>query len=68
MKMRRIVLEVVVPDEDFPTDADIVLAVDDGLVQATFGSRRNTVIALRPGDVRELTDVEWVELLEVSRK
>jgi len=67
MKMRRVVLEVVVPDEDFPSDADIVLAVDDGLMQATFGSRRD-VIALRPGDVREFTDAEWTELLEVSRK
>ena len=67
MKMRRLTFEVVVPDEDFPTDAAIVLAVDDGLMQATFGSRRS-VTALRPGDTCEFTDAEWTELLEVSRK
>jgi hypothetical protein len=65
--MRRVVLEVVVPDEEFPSDGDIVSAVDDGLMQATFGSRRDVLI-LRTGDVREFTDVEWTELLEVSHK
>jgi hypothetical protein len=67
MKMRRLVLEVVVPDEDFPTDTDIIRAVDDGLMQATFGSRRD-IPALRPGDVCDFTDREWAEMLEASRK
>ena len=52
MKMRRLVLEVVVPDDEFPTDERIIDAVTGGLMDVTWGSHRD-VLALRPGDVRD---------------
>ena len=67
MKMRRLVLEVVVPDDEFPTDERIIDAVTGGLMDVTCGSHRN-VLALRPGGVRDFTDEEWKNLLEVSHK
>ena len=67
MKMRRLVLEVVVPDDEFPEDVSIIDAVNNGLMTASWGSRRD-VLALRPGELRDFNDAEWKNLLEVSHK
>ena len=65
-KMRRVVLEVVVPDDEFETDVHVLRDVDSGVMEAMWGSQRD-VRMLRPGDVCDFTDEEWQQMKAVSK-
>lgn len=61
MRMRRVVLEVLVPDDEFPTDAKVAEAVDNGLAESTWGALRD-VMVIRNGEVLSFDDAEWTRL------
>lgn len=65
MRMRRLLIEVVWPDELFPTDKSIIEYVDDGLNMG--GNSRRDVYPLGSGHLVEFSDADWKRLKDTHK-
>ena len=64
MKMRRLLVEVVVPNDYFPNDASVISLLDEGLMG---GSLRRDVFPLGEGHLVEFSDADWKRLKETHK-
>jgi hypothetical protein len=66
MKMRRVVVEILVPADEFISNEMVVAAVEVGLMDATWGAQRDVYLLNDKDDIVEFTDEQW-NLLKADR-
>jgi hypothetical protein len=66
MKMRRVVVEILVPDDEFTSNEAVIAAVGDGLLQQAWGFRQDVYLLNGKNDIVDFTDEQW-KLLKADR-
>jgi hypothetical protein len=64
MKMRRVVVEILVPEDEFASNAAVVAAVEYGVADATWGHQRDVYLLNDYDNLVEFTDEQWKLLKE----
>lgn len=64
MKMRRVVVEILVPEDEFPSNETVVAAVETGLMDATWGAQYDVYLLNGKDDLVEFTEEKWRLLKE----
>jgi hypothetical protein len=59
MKMRRVVLEVLVPAEDYASNGAIVEAVEHGLLEHMWSAQQDVLLRDTKDDLVEVNAAQW---------
>ena len=65
MTFRRVIMEILVPNDEFPTDGKVQEAVENGLMVAAFSVRRD-VLVIRKGYLVDFTEEQWKKVEETK--
>jgi hypothetical protein len=59
MKMRRVVVEILVPDEDYASNVAIVEAVEQGLLENMWSAQQDVLLKDDKDDLVEVNAAQW---------
>jgi hypothetical protein len=64
MKMRRVVVVILVPTDEFANNAAVISAVENGLQEYMWGSTQDVYLLNGKDDIVDFTHEEWKLLKE----
>jgi hypothetical protein len=66
MKMRRVVVEILVPADEFVNNDTVITAVEHGLQEYMWGATQDVYLLNGKDDIVDFTDEQW-KLLKADR-
>jgi hypothetical protein len=64
MKMRRVVVEILVPEDEFNSNAEVVAAVELGLVESMWSAQYDVYLLNDNDNLVDFTEEQWKLLKE----